>query len=143
MLSAFFLNCQPKLDVKKPDNLIPKDKMADVLSDMFVVTTTKGTVRIKFEKAGINPEKFILDKHNIDSLQFALSNNYYAHDIETYKEIIEEVKAKLTEQKQFYEDIDKKDQEEKRRQRDSLREAKQKLAEKGKMASKNRVKKPE
>lgn len=117
--------------------------MADVLSDMFVVSTAKGTVRIKFEKAGINPEQFILDKYDIDSLQFALSNNYYAHDIETYKEIIEEVKAKLTEQKEYYEDIDKKDQEEKRRQRDSLRKAKQELIEKGEIASKNRVKTPE
>ena len=116
-----FWSCQPKLQPEKPKNLIPKDKMVDVLHDIFIVSSAKGMGRTKFERAGINPEQYILDKYSIDSLQFAKSTNYYAYDIETYKTIIEEVKTRLSEEKEYFSKIEKEEQEQKKRERDSLR----------------------
>ncbi|RZN84198.1 MAG: DUF4296 domain-containing protein [Winogradskyella sp.] len=125
LVAGLFLGCEPKLQPKKPENLIPKDKMTKILSDMFVVSSAKGVSRTKLEAKGIDPEAFILKKYNIDSLQFAQSNDYYAHDIEAYKEIIEDVKAKLTSEKQKYEAINKKEEAINKKKKDSLRELRQ------------------
>ncbi len=113
-------SCEPNLKPEKPDNLIPKDKMTDLLFDMFIVTSAKGIKRTKFESFGLDPEDYILKKYNIDSLQFAESNNYYAYDVELYKSMIEDVKAKLSSEKEKYEAIEKKEEEERKRKRDSL-----------------------
>ncbi|WP_299116306.1 DUF4296 domain-containing protein [uncultured Winogradskyella sp.] len=125
LVIGLFLGCEPKLQPKKPENLIPKDKMTEILSDMFVVSSAKGISRTKFEVEGIDPETYILKKYNIDSLQFAQSNDYYAHDVETYKEIIEEVKAKLTSKKQKYEAINKEEEAANKKKKDSLRQLRQ------------------
>ncbi|TCK65135.1 uncharacterized protein DUF4296 [Winogradskyella wandonensis] len=114
------LSCEPRLKPEKPDNLIAKDKMTDVLYDMFIVSSAKGVSRVKFEKEGLNPEQYILKKHNIDSLQFAQSNDYYAHDVESYKSMIETIKSRITAEKEKYTAIDKAEQEEKKRKKDSL-----------------------
>ena len=120
LLGMSVLACEPKLKPEKPDHLIPKDKMTEVLYDMFVVNAAKGINRRKLELEGLNPEQYILQKHSIDSVQFAKSNDYYAHDIEAYSEIIETVKKRLTIEKDRFEAINKEEEDEKKRKRDSL-----------------------
>jgi hypothetical protein len=80
---------------KKPDNLIKKDKMVQVLYDMSLITAAKGSHRKLIEEKGIIPDQLIFKKYEIDSLQFALSNEYYSYDIDTYEEIYEEVRNKI------------------------------------------------
>ena len=125
LISIVFLACEPKLKPEKPDNLIARDKMVNVLHDMFVVSSAKGVSRSKLEVQGLNPEQYILRKHNIDSLQFATSNDYYAHDVETYKAIIEEIKVKLTTEKEKFVALEKEEQEERKRIKDSILKAQQ------------------
>ena len=125
LISIVFLGCEPKLKPEKPENLISKGKMVDVLHDMFIVSSAKGVNRPKLEKNGLNPELYILKKHSIDSLQFATSNDYYAHDVEAYKAIINEVKVRLNTEKEKFVAIDKEEQEERNRIKDSIRKAKQ------------------
>ena len=48
--------------------------MADILIDMALLTSAKGINKKKMENNGIIPENFILEKHKIDSMQFAESN---------------------------------------------------------------------
>ncbi|NNK83152.1 MAG: DUF4296 domain-containing protein [Flavobacteriaceae bacterium] len=79
----------------KPDNLIPKDKMVEVLYDMVLISSAKGSERHTLEKKGIYPQDYILTKYEIDSLQFAESNNYYAYDIDLYDDLFSKVKSKL------------------------------------------------
>ncbi|MFD1062941.1 DUF4296 domain-containing protein [Winogradskyella litorisediminis] len=124
VLGLVFIGCEPGFRPKKPDNLIAKDKMVEVLYDMFVVTSAKGVNRKKLEAEKINPEAYILDKYSIDSLQFAQSNNYYAHDIEDYKAIMENVKARLSAEKQRYVDIQDAEKAELKRKKDSIRNVK-------------------
>ncbi|MCB0388033.1 MAG: DUF4296 domain-containing protein, partial [Winogradskyella sp.] len=47
------------------------------------------------EKNGIVPDSYVYDKHNIDSLQFLNSNNYYTYYINDYQEIINKVNDSL------------------------------------------------
>lgn len=86
----------------KPNNLINKEKMVDVLYDVYIMNAAKGLKKKQLEKWGISPEKYILNKYKIDSLQFAQSNEYYAYDLETYQEMMDEVVKRLEKEKAKY-----------------------------------------
>tara|TARA_B000000437_G_C11459537_1_gene229949 strand:+ start:24 stop:458 length:435 start_codon:yes stop_codon:yes gene_type:complete len=78
-----------------PDNLIPEEKMVDILYDMSLISVSKGINKRILENNGMKPKKYILKKYNIDSLQFVVSNEYYSKDLEKYLKIYEEVLNKL------------------------------------------------
>ena len=120
-LLLLFFACDNKAKPKKPDNLIPKDKMEKIIYDLYIVTSAKGTNKKVLEQNNIVPETYILTKYNIDSLQFAESNNYYAFDSEGYKAIIDNVKARLQEEKKYFEELQKKEGQAAKRRRDSLK----------------------
>lgn len=101
---------------KKPENLIPKDKMVDILFDVFVFNAAKGTDKRILEENNVTPAVYIYDKYQIDSLQFVKSNEYYAYDIKTYDEIIGKVQAKLKAKKaKFQKQIDAEEERRKKR----------------------------
>ncbi len=80
---------------KKPDNLIAKEKMVDILIDAKIIASASSANRKILEKHGVKLNSYVYTKHHIDSLQFALSNEYYAFYIKEYEEIYEEVKDSL------------------------------------------------
>ena len=65
-----------------PDNLIPEEKMVDILYDMSLISVSKGINKRILENNGMKPKKYILKKYNIDSLQFVLSNEYYSSKLQ-------------------------------------------------------------
>jgi len=87
---------------KKPKNLIAKDKMVNIIIDMSLFNSAKGVNKRALENKGINLEQFIYEKHNIDSLQFATSNKYYAYNVEEYEAIYDRVNDSLTQLKDEY-----------------------------------------
>lgn len=107
---------------KKPDNLIPKDSMVEILYDISLVSSAKGVNKKLLENNGLVPEDYIYKKHNIDSLQFALSNEYYAFNLDAYEDIYNSVKLKLEEDKKHFQKIIFVEQKEK----DSLNKIKRK-----------------
>lgn len=110
--------------VKKPENLIPKDKMATILLDLSILNATKSAARNKFEDSGIEVMDFLYNKYGIDSTQFAQSDLYYASNPLIYQEIYQSVKDKL--------DVAKKDLEERSKRRsDSIRKANEAKTKKG------------
>ncbi|MBT8266241.1 MAG: DUF4296 domain-containing protein [Bacteroidia bacterium] len=106
---------------EKPKNLISKDKMVDILYDMSLLSAAKGVNKRALESKGINPEAFIYEKYEIDSLQFAESNNYYAYDIKTYDDLFSRVKLKLQADKKAF----NKEIEIEKRRLDSIRKSRQ------------------
>jgi|TARA_Y100001968_G_C19239774_1_gene658822 hypothetical protein len=111
----FLCSCAEEV-VKKPENLIPKDKMATILLDLSILNATKSAARNKFEDSGIEVMDFLYNKYGIDSTQFAQSDLYYASNPLIYQEIYQSVKDKL--------DVAKKDLEERSKRRsDSIRKA--------------------
>ena len=71
----------------KPKNLISKEKMVAILIDSRLLTTGNTTTKKVMKDSSVNVSTFIFEKHNVDSLQFALSNSYYAFHIREYEEI--------------------------------------------------------
>lgn len=127
LCAVLFFGCNSSNKPKKPDNLIPKDKMADVIYEVFVLNAAKNINKTVLEKNGISPLDHVYKKYDIDSLQFALSNDYYAFDTKVYEKIMSEVKAKIERDKLKYEAVraqeEKADQERRelrRKQEDSV-----------------------
>ena len=114
-------SCDNKDRPPKPSNLIPKDEMANILYDLYIVNAAKGVNRKVLEKRNLVPETYVLTKYNIDSTQFAQSNNYYAFDTEEYTTIVESVKSRLEREKKEVEVLQKKQQEDAKRKRDSIK----------------------
>lgn len=106
---------------KRPDNLIPKEKMADIMYDAYLLNSAKGINKIKLEESGLFPEKYIFEKYQIDSLQFANSNNYYAYDTKTYESIIKRIKERIESDKKKYEALDQIEEAERKKKSDSIR----------------------
>ena len=92
-LIVLFFSCNSN-SVEKPDNLIGKDKMIDILYDISLLEAIK-TQNIN---GGMNSKMgndYIYKKYKIDSIQFIKSNKYYASDIEEYKKMFEKIKERL------------------------------------------------
>lgn len=73
----------------KPENLISKEKMVSILIDSRLLTTGNTDTKRTMKDSNVVMNTYIFKKHNIDSLQFALSNSYYAFHIDEYEEIYE------------------------------------------------------
>ena len=57
LLGLFLINCTSNTIIKKPDNLMSKDEMANILTDMFLASEKTGNM-LKANtknKAPINP----------------------------------------------------------------------------------------
>lgn len=116
------LGCHSSGKPDKPDHLISKDKMVDILFDVYILNASKGANKTILETKGVYPENYIFDKYNIDSLQFALSNDYYGFYVLDYESIINRVEKRINDNKEIYKLLAEKEQKEKQRRRDSLRD---------------------
>lgn len=94
-LFAFITSCYDTEKPKKPENLLSKDKMVEVLLDVSLLNAAKGINKSILETNGIVPDSYVYNKHHIDSLQFLNSNNYYTYYINDYQEIINKVNDSL------------------------------------------------
>lgn len=97
-LIFLFFACQEVL-VEKPENLIEPGKMSDILYDLAVLEAMDNMYRGDLERNGIEPAAFVLDKHGVDSLQFAQSDFYYASKPVIYEQIYQEVADRLEQQR--------------------------------------------
>lgn len=89
------ISCKEEV-VKKPDRLIEKEVMVNIMFDLTLLDAIKYQNPASLDTFKINPTKYVYQKYKIDSLQFARSNTYYASDYEAYAEIIDQVDKKLT-----------------------------------------------
>lgn len=87
-------SCAEKL-LEKPDNLIQKDKMVDILNDLAVLNAAKSTNVAVLRNHDIEPMEYIFTKYGIDSMQFVESDRYYASIPEEHEKIYMAVEAKL------------------------------------------------
>jgi hypothetical protein len=93
--SLFLINCTSNTIIKKPDNLIPKEEMVNLLTDMLLAS---GGQHIKNteQQRDVNYFPLIFEKYHIDSTRFKESNFYYTSRIDDYEDILNQVAARLT-----------------------------------------------
>jgi len=93
-----FLACNENT-VRKPENLIKKEVLIEIITDLAVLEAIQSHNPALLELHHINPYQYVYKKYEIDSLQLAESNIYYASNIKEYDAIYEKVKIKLEQQK--------------------------------------------
>ncbi len=107
VLSILLLGCNKDL-IEKPDNLIDKSMMQNILYDVVLLDAIKYQNSENLYKNGINPKTYIFKKYKVDSTQFAKSSAYYASDYREYKKMFEEVNNRLKKDKEAIELLNKK-----------------------------------
>ena len=105
IILIFVLGCNNSLTQKPiPIDLISQEKMVDIIYDMTLINVAKGVNKSILENNGIIPEQYLFNKHSIDSILFARSNEYYSYDLKTYQIIYDKVKIKLEKNKNIISD---------------------------------------
>lgn len=103
MVLLSIVSCKDKT-IEKPDNLISKKQMTDILLDIALLNAARGATTDMMEKNGIVPEEYIYQKYDIDSLQFAESNTYYASKPANYAAMYKEVQTRLKGMKEEFDE---------------------------------------
>lgn len=99
----FIISCTSNTIYEKPKNLIPKDSMINLLTDMYIASSAKNYKNLNLQKR-VNYTSLVYEKYNIDSTRFLESNIYYTSVIEEYTEMLDEVEKKLKIQQKIYTD---------------------------------------
>lgn len=89
-----FVSCTGNTIYKKPKDLIPRDSMVLLLTDMHIAAAARQT-KNKFNGKDVNYMYLIYDKYKIDSTRFENSNTYYTSMIDNYDKLLNEVKQNL------------------------------------------------
>jgi len=126
--------CQKVDKASKPEVVIGKQKMVELLTEIAFVKASKSAFSKKLEKNKFDPEQYILKKHGIDSAVFAQNNDWYSGNLSTYERIFKKVKSNLKKEKEKYDKL-MKIEDSIQEVKDSIKRAKQKL-EKDKLLKK-------
>lgn len=86
--------CTSNTIMKKPDDLIPKNQMVDLLTDMLIASGAENIKNIELER-NVNYFPLIFEKYGIDSTRFKESNYYYTSQIDDYEKILKKVDDRL------------------------------------------------
>ena len=103
ILISLILSCKEEV-VKKPENLIEKEIMVDVMYDLALLEAIKYQSPDAIETHKINPDEYIYKKYKIDSAQFVQSNMYYASDYKEYKKMYDQINSRLVKNKSLLEE---------------------------------------
>lgn len=99
ILSLLSISCQNIEMPEKPDNLIDRNTMVEILVDTYLSNAVRSKNFQEVKDENIRLEKYIYQKYAIDSLQFVRSNAYYTADMDGYLLILKEVEQKLNDMK--------------------------------------------
>lgn len=124
------LGCKEDL-VKKPEHLIEKSKMMDIMYDLALLEAVKYQNPAILDSNQIRPKQFIYKKYKIDSLQLAQNNIYYAADYKNYKIMFESVVKRIANEKKRVNSVIKLEEKQKKFRIDKLKKKSQ-LAKKSK-----------
>ena len=104
LVISLLASCTSNTIFEKPEDLIPKDTMKALITDLIIASSAKYTKNKNNEKK-LNYMPFVYEKYKIDSLRFSISNTYYVSEIEDYQKMMEDVKKQLELQKKEYANI--------------------------------------
>lgn len=81
------LSCQNVPSVTKPEKLIAKADMEEIMYQSVLVNAARGYNPSKLKLIGVSPETYIYEKFDIDSTMYAQSLAYYTGDVDVFKEM--------------------------------------------------------
>jgi len=92
-------SCNSELKgLKKPDNLIPKEQMIDIMTNMLIleghIQKTYSTVNRYYKVMGASGKYYLKTKH-VSREQYESSLAYYSCNNDEYREMMEQVMENL------------------------------------------------
>lgn len=84
---------------EKPKNLLPEDKMVDMLYDITMLQAINSFKPQVLDSNKVEAKNYIYKKYKTDSLTFTQSHSYYASDLETYEKMQEKVNERIEKDK--------------------------------------------
>jgi len=88
--------------IEKPVNLIPKEKMIDILYDLAIINSAKSSGPQIMENKNFDPMQYIYNKYQIDSIQFVSSDLYYASLPLEYEDIYKKLEYRIIKEKERF-----------------------------------------
>ncbi|WP_297762477.1 DUF4296 domain-containing protein [uncultured Muriicola sp.] len=70
---VMFTSCVERI-IEKPDDLIPREKMTQLLYDLAILNAAKSTNSALLEEHFDSPTYFLFEQYGVDSLQFVKSD---------------------------------------------------------------------
>ena len=93
ILLILFVSVSCELSNKKPDNLIVKEQMENIIFDILILNAINtNSLMSKMEVIG---DEFIFDRYSVDSIQFYESEIYYSKRPRDHSEIYSNVKRRI------------------------------------------------
>lgn len=109
LLIIFITSCTSNTILEKPKDLIPRDTMVLLITDLFIAKSAIGEKNLNNNRK-VNYLPLVYNKYKIDSTRFINSNFYYTSKFEEYDLIYKEVKKVLETKKEELEESLKKEQ---------------------------------
>lgn len=94
LIFSLVISCTSNTIYKKPNDLIEKELMVELILNMQIATSARGSRNLN-EERNIDYMYLVYNKFEIDSARFARSNFYYSTKIDDYTKILQEVKRRL------------------------------------------------
>lgn len=126
-IGLFLISCTSNTIIEKPDNLIPKDQMVDLLTDMFLASGARH-IKNTNQKRNVDYFHLVYQKYEIDSTRFKESNYYYTSKINEYDAILKRVDNRLKKLRTEFSEERKFEDSIKKMEKDSLKPSKLKRA---------------
>lgn len=106
LIFVLVASCTSNTIFKKPDDLISKEKMVNLLTDLYLATAAKNIQNIHSER-NIDYTFLVFEKYGVDTTQFKRSNFYYTTKIDDYEDIFKEVQKRIKDANNVYKNIKK------------------------------------
>ncbi|OUV62020.1 MAG: hypothetical protein CBC79_06940 [Gammaproteobacteria bacterium TMED119] len=88
-------SCYETKSIKPPENLIEPELMSEIMLDVILMKNIKRNAFAVKEKRVLLVNQYILDKYQIDSLQFIISQEYYSKNPKEYIPIFKVIQTRL------------------------------------------------
>lgn len=98
LLLILLVSCSDK-PVQKPDNLLTKDTMENIIYDTSILQAAQGYKTEILSQNNIKINDYIYKKYTIDSTTYFQNYKYYASDIKTFKKIYMRVNSRIENKK--------------------------------------------
>lgn len=99
ILIVLGLSCQHVERPERPEDLIPEDKMVNILTDLYINNAARSVNVRVLRNNGIVLDSLLYVKYDIDSLQFARSNAFYTSDLNHYNSMFGQIEERLVKMK--------------------------------------------
>lgn len=97
LVAILLFSCGEQV-LQPPEKLIPKETMIAMLTELTVINAAKTTNVAILRKNEIEPMTYLFEKYEVDSLQFVMSDRYYASLPLEYEDIHVQVQKRIEKQ---------------------------------------------